>query len=148
MRRFCLYFLILLPVLAVPLSASAQDELTLNQTYRDVIRLNFPTGKTQIPLPEGEWELLGLGGRQSNDGTEIRHFSLARVEDGILLGQVIFFLNYELSYDGWKSVDLCEKDKFYFVEIRSNVDNDVDCWISDPEKSQAEIKNLLGPVTR
>ncbi len=60
MRRF-LRFLFLLAALAVATSASAQDKLTLNQTYRDVIRLHFSSvGKTQIPLPEGEWELLGL----------------------------------------------------------------------------------------
>ncbi len=59
MRRF-LRLLILLASLAVATRASAQDTLNLNQTYRDVIRLHFPAGKTQIPLPEGNWELLGL----------------------------------------------------------------------------------------
>ena len=59
MRRF-LRLLLLLAALAVATSASAQDELKLNQTYRDVIPLHFPAGKTQIPLPEGEWEHLGL----------------------------------------------------------------------------------------
>ena len=42
MRRLCLYFSILLPVLIIALSAIAQDELKLNQTYRDVIQLSFP----------------------------------------------------------------------------------------------------------
>ena len=70
MRRF-LRLLLLLAALAVATSASAQDTLKLNQTYRDVIPLHFPAGKTQIPLPEGEWELLGLQEDQSTEGTRI-----------------------------------------------------------------------------
>ncbi len=65
MRRF-LRLLLLLAALAVATSAGAQDKLTLNQTYRDVIQLSFPAGKTQIPLPEGEWKLLGLQEDQSS----------------------------------------------------------------------------------
>ncbi len=66
MRRV-LWFSILLSALTVATSVSAQDTLKLNQTYRDVIRLDFAAGQTQIPLPEGEWELLGL---QEDQGTE------------------------------------------------------------------------------
>ncbi len=70
MRRFLRLWL-LLAALAVATSAGAQDKLTLNQTYRDVIRLDFPAGKTLIPLPEGEWELLGLQEDQGTEGTRI-----------------------------------------------------------------------------
>ncbi len=66
MSRFCLCLPFLLAALVVAPSAIAQYQLKLNQTYRDVIRLHFPAGKTQIPLPEGEWELLGLQEDQSN----------------------------------------------------------------------------------
>ncbi len=56
MRRLCLYFSFLLAALVVAPNANAQGGLNLNQTYRDVIQLDFPAGKTQIPLPEGEWD--------------------------------------------------------------------------------------------
>ncbi len=80
MRRF-LRLLFLLAALAVATSAGAQDELKLNQTYRDVIRLHFPAGKTQIPLPEGEWELLGLlDDTDANLNNRIRHPNKVRNE--------------------------------------------------------------------
>ncbi len=53
MRRFLL-FSVVLAMLAVAPSANGQDELKLNLTYRDVIRLHFPAGNTQIPLPYQE----------------------------------------------------------------------------------------------
>ncbi len=65
MRRFCLYFSFLLAALVVAPNADAQGGLNLNQTYRDVIQLDFPAGKAQIPLPDGKWELLGLQEDQS-----------------------------------------------------------------------------------
>ncbi len=93
MRRLCLYFSFLLAALVVAPSAIAQDELKLNQTYRDVIRLHFPAGKTQIPLPEGDWELLGLQEDEHSEGERMWRVYLARVEDNILLGQVMFYIN-------------------------------------------------------
>ncbi len=84
MRRF-LRLLILLAALAFATSAGAQDELKLNQTYRDVIRLHFPAGKTQIPLPEGEWELLGLQEDLSSVDIRMWLVYLARVENDNLL---------------------------------------------------------------
>ncbi len=85
MRRFCLNFSFLLAALVVAPSATAQDTLKLNQTYRDVIRLDFPAGTTQIPLPEGKWELLGLQEDLSSVDIRMWLVYLARVENDNLL---------------------------------------------------------------
>ncbi len=85
MRRLCLCFSFLLAALVVTPNANAQDTLKLNQTYRDIIRLDFPAGMTQIPLPEGEWELLGLQEDLSSVDIRMWLVYLARVENDNLL---------------------------------------------------------------
>ncbi len=128
MRRLCLCFSILLPVLIIAPSANGQDKLSLNQTYRDVIRLHFPAGKTQIPLPEGEWELLSLQEDQSDQVNRIWRAYLARIENGTLLGKVIIHVNSDAPSYGWAASSYCEKDNLYHVVIKVNRDSDVDCW--------------------
>ena len=128
MRRF-LRLLILLAALAVATSAGAQDELKLNQTYRDVIRLHFPAGKTQIPLPEGEWELLGLNDEiESQEAIKMWSIYLARIEHDTLVGEIIIRLNNDLWDYGWLSVGYCDRDNLWFKEVKANRDSDVDCW--------------------
>ncbi len=127
MRRLCLYFSILLAALVVAPNAIAQDTLKLNQTYRDIIRLHFSAGKTQIPLPEGEWELLSLRENQSSQVNTIWAAYLARIENGILLGKVIFHVNADAPSYGWAASSFCEKDHYHVV-IKVNRESDVDCW--------------------
>ena len=127
MRRF-LHFSIVLAMLAVAPSANAQDELTLNQTYRDVIRLHFPAGKTQIPLPEGEWELIGLQEDESDQVDRIWRAYLARIKNGILLGKVIFIVNADAPRYGWVASSFCDRDDHYHVVVKVNRESDVDCW--------------------
>lgn len=128
MMHRVLFFSIVLTMLAVAPSANAQDELTLNQTYRDVIRLHFPAGKTQIPLPEGNWELIGLQEDQSSQVNRIWRAYLARIENGILLGKIIFHVNSDAPSYGWAASSFCEKDDHYHVVIKANRPDDVDCW--------------------
>ena len=128
MRRLCLCFSFLLAALVVAPNATAQDTLKLNQTYRDVIQLDFPAGKTQIPLPEGEWELLGLQEDLADVGIRMWLVYLARVENDTLVGQIIFYINSDLYDGGWASVPGCKNSKFYYEEIISNEDSNVDCW--------------------
>ena len=128
MRRLCLCFSFLLAALVVAASANAQDTLKLNQTYRDVIRLDFPAGKTQIPLPEGEWELLGLQEDQSELVTRIWRAYLARIENRTLLGKVIFNVNSDAPSYGWAASSFCDRDDHYHVVVKVNRDGDVDCW--------------------
>ena len=128
MRRFCLYFSFLLAALVVAPNANAQDTLKLNQTYRDVIQLSFSAGKTQIPLPEGEWELLGLQGDQSDQGDTIWRVYLVRIENGTLVGLVTVHINLDLPEWGWAAADYCDRH-FYFKEVKSNRESDVDCWV-------------------
>ncbi len=128
MRRF-LRLLLLLAAPAVATSASAQDELKLNLTYRDVIRLHFPAGKTQIPLPEGKWELLGLQEDQSSLVTRLWRVHLARVANDTLFGYIYISINHDLPAGlGWASSDFCERENIYYIEVKSNRLGDVDCW--------------------
>ena len=130
MRRLCLKFTFLLAALVVAPSANAQGGLNLNQTYRDVIRLHFPAGKTQIPLPEGEWELLGLQEDQTRGlVTRIWLVYLARIENDTLVGQISIKVNHDLTSGYWLPVEYCDRDNHWFKEVKSNRDNDVDCWI-------------------
>ncbi|MCZ6744507.1 MAG: hypothetical protein O7D31_07495 [Alphaproteobacteria bacterium] len=147
MRRF-LRLLILLAALAFATSAGAQDELKLNQTYRDVIRLHFPAGKTQIPLPEGEWELLGLQEDLSSVDIRMWLVYLARVENDTLVGQVFIIINTDLWDGGWISVDYCDRDNLWFKEVKSNRESDVDCWVVTrvrmrPERWKGGRKQML-----
>ena len=129
MRRFCLCFSILLAALVVEPNANAQGGLNLNQTYRDVIRLHFPAGKTQIPLPEGEWKLLGLQEDQSSLVTRLWRVHLARVENDTLLGYISVKINHDLPAGiGWGSSDFCVRENIYYIEVKSNRPGDVDCW--------------------
>ncbi len=128
MRRLCLCFSFLLAALVVAPNANAQGGLKLNQTYRDVIQLSFSAGKTQIPLPEGEWELLSLQEDQSDQVNRIWRAYLARIENGRLLGKVIFSVNSDAPSYGWAASSFCEKDDHYHVVIKVNRSSDVDCW--------------------
>ena len=129
MRRLYLCFSFLLAALVVAPNANAQGGLNLNQTYRDVIQLDFPAGKTQIPLPEGEWELLGVQEVQSSLVTRIWRFYLAHVENDTLLGHIYISINHDLPEgSGWASADYCDGN-FYFKEVKSNRDSNVDCWV-------------------
>ncbi len=127
MRRY-LWLSILLSALTVATNANAQGGLNLNQTYRDVIRLHFPAGKTQIPLPEGNWELLGVQEFLNNEDTRLWYFYLARIEHDTLVGQVTIFLNHDLAGGDWLAVGFCDRENIYFIEAKSNRDGDVDCW--------------------
>ena len=130
MRRLCLGFSFLLAALIIAPNANAQDALKLNQTYRDVIRLHFPAGKTQIPLPEGEWELLGLNDEVETGAGVIKMWRvyLARIENDTLVGQILFVVNNDLWSDGFVSSDYCDRDDLDFKEVKSNRESDVDCW--------------------
>ena len=129
MRRLCLCLSFLFAALVVAPNANAQGGLNLNQTYRDVIQLSFPAGKTQIPLPEGSWELLSLQEDQGTMTTRIWRAYLARIKNGILLGKVIFGVNSDAPEYGWAASSFCEKDNHYHVVIKANRSSDVDCWV-------------------
>ena len=147
MRRFLL-FSVVLAMLAVAPNANSQDKLSLHQTYRDVIRLHFPAGKTQIPLPEGEWELLGLQEDLSTVNIRMWLVNLARVENDTLVGQVYFIINTDLWDGGWVSEDYCDRDNLWFKEVKSNRESDVDCWVvrgvgMRPERWKGGSKQML-----
>ena len=108
MRRFCLNFSFLLAVLVVAPNAIAQDTLKLNQTYRDVIRLNYNSGSTQIPLPPGEWVLAGYDEPYNNIDIKMVKAYLARIENKVVTGVIKFTLPTDLSDGGWIVPRFCE----------------------------------------
>ena len=130
MRRF-LWFSFLLSALTVATSVSAQDKLTLNQTYRDVVRLNTGVGLTQIPLPPGEWVLAGHEEYRSSPNTPRVQGYLARTDGSVLTGLIWFTTNTELSEGTWPQASLCEKENLLFVKTIWNYPEDVDCWVLD-----------------
>ncbi len=115
MRRF-LRLSIFLATLTVAASASAQDKLTLNQTYRDVIHLNFSSGSTQIPLPPGEWVLAGHEEWRSSLNTPMVRGFLAREESKTLTGLIYYSMNTEMSDGIWRQSSFCERENVLFME--------------------------------
>ena len=151
MRWNWLSLALLASVLSMATSAIAQDELNLNQTYQDVIRLSFTAGKTQIPLPEGEWELLGLQEDQTYENNIIWRVYLARIENDTLLGFIYFNINDGIpgsGIAGWGASSFCNRDNLYYIEVKRNWDGDVDCWAAyqtriKPNKRWAEGKRQM-----
>ncbi len=128
MRRV-LWFSILRAALTVATSVSAQDKLTLNQTYRDVIRLNYNSGSTQIPLPPGEWVLAGYDEPYNNIDIKMVKAYLARIENKVVTGVIKFTLPTDLSDGGWIVPRFCDRENIVFIEKLSAYESgDIDCW--------------------
>lgn len=121
--------LIILSFLTVATSVGAQDTLNLNQTYRDVIRLTFDSGSTQIPLPPGDWVLAGYSEPTSTNDKRLVTSYFARVENQVLTGMIRFTISAEMSDSGWSVPSFCERKDVVFVEKLSAYDGgDIDCW--------------------
>lgn len=110
--------------------ANRGDVLKLNRVYRSVIRLELPSGSTQIPLPPGAWVLLGLDRpRHRKSGIPFVIGSLVKLEAGVLAGIVQFRLNTEPSRGGWPAQSFCATPTPLFMETRANsAYRNVDCW--------------------
>ena len=130
MRWFGLSLAVLWGALSLSANADAQDKLSLNQTYRDAIRLKLTSGSTQIPLPEGEWVLTGLEETFSDEYNErMLGVYLVRVENDVLAGAVSFKLPDGIPMYGWSSSRFCDRENILFIETKANYDGgDVDCW--------------------
>ena len=148
MRRFCLNFSFLLAALVVAQSATAQDKLTLNQTYQDVIRLNYNSGSTQIPLPEGEWVLTARRDFYNNVNDHFVIANLVKIENGVLEGIVRFGLPTDVGSRGYVRQRFCDRENILFIEIKAHYEGgDVDCWginhIAVPKSKAEEKKQTL-----
>lgn len=127
MRRL-LCSLIILSSLTVATSVGAQDKLLLNQTYRDKVGLKSNVGLTQIPLPPGEWVLVGLEKYLSGLNTPMVRGYLARTQGKALTGLIWFSMNTEFSSGTWAQSSFCERENVLFMEKIRNYSEDVDCW--------------------
>lgn len=89
--------------------ALADDGVQLGATYRGLIQ--FKTyGSPQLPLPPGDWKLVGLEEARS-DNTNIRVLNgvLAQVRTGTFSGAVIFTLPDSPSRGGWGRPSFCDR---------------------------------------
>ena len=66
--------------------------------------------------------------KETHLGNRIWRVYLAHIEDDTVLGQIIIYINSDLYEEGWASVTDCEKSKYYYEEVISNEDGNVDCW--------------------
>ncbi len=129
MRRLCLCFSFLLAALVVAPNANAQDKLNLNQTYRDVIRLTYSSGSTQIPLPPGDWVLAGYEELLNNKDYRFISSYLVRTKFNVLTGITYFSLPTEFEDVGWEVPELCDREDMLFLERLSAYEGgDSDCW--------------------
>ena len=128
MRRY-LWLSILLSALTVATSVGAQDTLKPNQTYRDMIRLTYSSGSTQIPLPPGDWVLAGYNEFLNNKDYRLVRGYLIRTTLNVLTGLISFRLPTEFETYGWEVPALCDKEDMLFHERLSAYEGgDSDCW--------------------
>ena len=87
----------------------ADDGVQLGATYRGMVQ--FKTyGSPQLPLPPGDWKLVGLTESRS-DTTNIRVLqgALLQVRTGVMAGRVIFTVPDSPSRGGWARPANCER---------------------------------------
>ncbi len=91
------------------LPAWADDGVRLGETYRGVVQLKT-YGSPQVPLPPGDWKLVGLDETRSAS-TNIRLVTgvLAQGANGVFSGAVIFTVPDSPSRGGWARLPLCDR---------------------------------------
>ena len=91
-------------------------------------------GDKQIPLPEGEWELVfaetdklwTVGGIPISSANAF----LVRNTDGTAKGYILARTNVEDASTGWRRPRLCDRDNVLHNDSDSNYNKeDADCWI-------------------
>lgn len=101
----------------------------------------FSVSGKQIPLPPGEWTVIGT--QIEKDGTRGFHAThmLAQVKDGRLLAAVEVATNIPIPKaaadgtprrdrdEGWPTHQGCVRDDIHFLKVKTNVRlGDQDCW--------------------
>jgi hypothetical protein len=122
---------------ALVLSWAADAEtLTVGQTYRGSVQLTDVMGGVYLPLPAGEWRLIGLtntrsrlgevamlGGRLVATDLDARKRPRALISFGVAT---------EASINGWKRPEFCEDKKLHYVEPKdvreSRSGGEIRCW--------------------
>ena len=105
----------------------AAQYLTVGATYTDMIGLGKDA--VQIPLPEGQWKLVGLDTWYNNLQTGFTRGILVDVKGKILRRAVQFDIPIDFSSNGYVVSKWCERDNIHHMKKRANYEGgEQDCW--------------------
>jgi hypothetical protein len=107
------------------LALPAQGQSVFNKPVGVKVQGSVEIGHARVPLPEGEWILLGkmeaLSGGGPN-GVPLHRVFLAQVKDKVLAGAVLINTNVEGVIGGWKRNTNCDRVDTHFVDADRNYD--------------------------
>ena len=84
------------------------------------------TSNITVPLPEGEWTLIGFWQETGNTNNQ---FVLAQVENNELVKAVNVYSPNDRTNWGYPSDNFCRSKDIIFIDVKSNVDRrKQDCW--------------------
>lgn len=139
--RLCRFLLVILPVIG--LTAGCQDsvrEQPLSLVLPNVgapARDSFSVAGKSIPLPAGDWTVIGSQVTKDGDRGYRTAYMLARVEGNSLHSAVEIYTNLAIKKvgakngdgKGWLTVRSCTRDDMHYLKVFSNTRlGKQDCW--------------------
>ena len=110
----------------------AQAQGVFKQPIGTKLSGTFEIGQARLPLPDGEWILLGKMEERSYGGPSgvlIQRVFLAQFQNGVLSRAVLAGSNEEGVRFGWKRNTNCDRVDMHFVDADKNYDvQNQQCW--------------------
>ena len=118
-------------------TAASSADYPIGSKFKNILRIDFPSGKRSLPLPPGVWEMghkwIGMSSGGA-DLTKILNFVLVRISEGKLTGISFVKTPIDLVDTWWRPSGLCENTKY---RNRSNFmdgfggrdDNEEECLV-------------------
>ncbi|MCW9054969.1 MAG: SHOCT domain-containing protein [Candidatus Pacebacteria bacterium] len=104
-----------------------ENNLIVGQVYHGVVSVNNNT--PQIPLPDGDWILMGSSISSNNTGQRFAHGILGQFKNNTLDRAAYFGVALDIPSAGWIESKFCERDNIHFIQKTSNYrGGDQDCW--------------------
>ncbi len=97
-----------------PVMIAAKD-YPIGTKFQSIFAADFPSGKMQVPLPPGTWQLAGSFKDQSTGPsgfTYMYQFLLVRLENSALTGRIDIRIPADIIGTFWNSTSNCEKSKY------------------------------------
>ena len=93
----------------------------------------FDIGGKRVPLPKGEWTVIGSQVTPNNKRAYNARVMLAHIDDGVLVAAVEINTNIVMGIPpvagGWSTHRNCARTDLHFVEVISNTARgDQECW--------------------
>jgi hypothetical protein len=114
------------------LIAPGQAQSVFKQPIGAKVSGSFEIGQARLPLPEGEWTVLGKMEERSYGGPSgviIQRVFLAQFQNGALSRAVLASSNEEGVRFGWKRNTNCDRVDMHFVSADKNYDvQNQQCW--------------------